>query len=192
MDNFIKFLDSNFFNTIATLFVGGFAIGLYLKKKVSTKREAAALIIQEIRYAEQQVRTFKSLGLYAFADKLLPTNNWNTNIHLFINDLKESEIDLISRFYSNAAYLDTVVNKISDFTNDIKIRIPTSDPSSPPQTPADESNSAQAQNQPTPEIVELNAKLILRTVSGQVEFVHNTPAVDKLRQITKKMYWLIF
>lgn len=47
----------------------------------------------------------------------MPTNSWNNNIHLFVKELKETEIDLISKFYSNATYLDNLINKISDLRN---------------------------------------------------------------------------
>jgi len=96
--------------TLAVGFVGFSAIYLYIKQKVDRKRDAAMLILQEIRYAEQQIRdSGKGSRGYFLASKLLPTNSWNDNIHLFIKDLKETEIDMISRFYASTAYIDSLI-----------------------------------------------------------------------------------
>jgi len=57
---FIKILVSipSFFNSnigVVTLLVGLFAIYLYLKQKKDYKKNAAKLILQEVRYAEQKI-----------------------------------------------------------------------------------------------------------------------------------------
>lgn len=91
----IDFLNSNLLVSIVTFVVGGFAIGIYIKQKIDQEKDAAKLILQEIRYAEQQIRIFRVLGSYPLADKLLPTNSWHKNINLFVGKLKETEIDLI-------------------------------------------------------------------------------------------------
>jgi hypothetical protein len=175
MDNF---LNSNLLISIITFLVGGFAICLYIKQKVDHEKDAAKLILQEIRYAEQQIRNFRVIGSYSLADKLLPTNSWHKNIHLFVGKLKETEIDMISRFYSNSAYLDIVISKISDKKNDILTQINPS-PSSPtiPLLPIN--------------TFELNSNKILIEVSQKIEFIYNTPAVGKLRELAEKRRFFI-
>jgi hypothetical protein len=100
---------------VVTFAVGFFAIYLYLKQRKDRKRDAASLILQEIRYAEQQIRNAKITNppIYSLASKLLPTNSWNDNIHLFIKDLKETEIDMVSAFYSKATYIDSLIEERS-------------------------------------------------------------------------------
>lgn len=119
MDIIIAIFNSNFFIAIVTLSVGGFAIGLYKKQKNDYKRDVALLILQEIRYAEQQVRSSQDFSPnaenYPLSSKLLPTNSWYKNIHLFMGDFKQPQIDAISRFYAQVEYIDLIIEKISDY-----------------------------------------------------------------------------
>ena len=117
----MEFANSDILASVTTLIVGSIAIVLYFKQKIDHEKDSAKLILQEIRYAEQRIRNFRDVGAYPLSDKLLPTNSWHKNIHLFVGKLKETEIDLISKFYSNSAYLDIVISKISDKKNDILI-----------------------------------------------------------------------
>lgn len=115
----ISIFNSNFFIAIITLLVGGFAIVLYKKQKIDYKRDVALLVLQEIRYAEQQVRSSHDFSTNAenfpLSVKLLPTNNWYKNIHLFMGDFEQTQIDAISRFYSQIEYIDLVIERISDY-----------------------------------------------------------------------------
>lgn len=184
---------------LITLFVGGVAIYLYLKQKRDYKRDAAKLILQEIRYAEQQIRIAKDHGyIYYLASKILPTNSWNQNIHLFIKDLKETDMDLISRFYGAANYLDKLIGIISDrkstrVERTIERRVPTP---APILIPEQSTHLPVSQNLPGIEQViikeSLLAEKILKDVSSKVEFIYNTPAVDKLRQISEKKWYQLF
>lgn len=115
-------LVSNFLTAFITLIVGGLAIYLYRKQKNDYKRDVALLILQEIRYAEQQVRSSQSYSMgenYPLSCKLLPTNSWYKNIHLFMNDFEQPQIDAISRFYAEVEYVDLVIEKISDYKTSI-------------------------------------------------------------------------
>src|SRR3989338_6744253 len=106
----LDFLNTDIFVSLSTLLVGGIAIYLYLKGKKDHKRDAARLILQEIRYAEEQMRNSgRGSRGYSLTARLLPTNSWNDNIHLFTKDLKETEIDMIGEFYSKAIYIDFLI-----------------------------------------------------------------------------------
>lgn len=186
----IKFFDSNFFVAIITLLVGGLAIFLYWKQRNDNKRDKARLILQEIRYAEDQIRKSKTIGdgNFQLAIKLLPTNSWHQNIHLFVNDLKESQLDLISSFYSQAAYLDEVIHTISDEKNRqwgisegalllggmMNFNRKKSILSSGFGFDIEQSK-----------LITLDATAILTEVAGKIEFIYNSSAVDKLRDITE-------
>ena len=114
------------------------------------------------------------------ADKLLPTSSWHSNINLFIKDLKESEIDLVSEFYCHAAYLDVVIEKISNKKNDIIIPV--------------QSGIGSDGIPVKPNLIqfELNSNQILKDVAEKINFIYNTPAVDRLCIISERKYWLIF
>lgn len=197
----LEFLNSGFFIALVTFGVGLFAIYLYKKQQKDNKRNAARLIIQEIRYAEQQIRNAKMLTAsvetnYYMALKLLPTNSWHKNIHLFVEDLKEeNQIDLISQFYSQAAYLDSVIKIISDEKNktwNITKSIILSDSKGEMQVINGQLfpsgyNTIDLLNEQSPINIQtkLQANKILSDVTNKIEFVYNSPAVDKLRSITE-------
>jgi hypothetical protein len=144
---------------ITTVIVGFFAIYLYLKQKRDHKKDAALLILQEIRFAEQKIRQQRAYKFYKFSEKLLPTNNWNKNIHLFISDLSESELDLISRFYAHAEYLDIVIKQISDIAVTSGVEAPQ------------------------------RAKDISDEMRDQIELILNSPAVEKLSVISERKWY---
>jgi len=113
---FDLFVNSNFFLALVTLVVGGIAIYLYLVQKRNEKRDAAKIIIQEIRRAEDIISDYKKTGGYQFAKKIIATNSWAKNIHLFVGDLDNDELDKISDLYSTGEYLDRLVGEISQIT----------------------------------------------------------------------------
>lgn len=192
----VTFLDSGFFIALVTFGVGLFGIYLYKKQQNDNKRDSAKLILQEIRYAEQQVRNVRTNSPgepnYYMAFKLLPTNNWHKNIHLFVNDLQESQLDLISNFYSMAGYLDKIISTIS--TEKMKTYVLSESvvlPTNPPTMNVNISTvlpngfhvHSQAGQQPTQVILQANP--ILADVTTKIEFIYNSPAVDRLRQIAE-------
>lgn len=199
----LDFLNSNL--SVVTLAVGLFAIYLYLKGKKDYKRDAARLILQEIRYAEQQIRNSgRGLRGYSLAAKLLPTNNWNNNIHIFTKDLKETEIDMVGEFYSKATYIDFLITERShqrlnqEFeTRHITRTANQFDSSMAPQ-PLPSGNLS---FQPTQEITQMipipnpnenTAIQLLHEISLQVEFIYNTPVMEKLRKIAEKKWYQPF
>ncbi|MBL4693943.1 hypothetical protein JKY72_01070 [Candidatus Gracilibacteria bacterium] len=196
MDSIKLFLNSNFFTSLVTLLVGSFAIGLYIKQKISFKRDSASLILQEIRYAEQQIRTAKeptAAYSYALSTKLLPTNSWHENINLFIRELKETDIDLISRFYAKASYIDKTINMITDTKGPLPVLIGT------PKVKAKAIPQENGEKNPTQEplkqeeIIAMKyfVQFALEETTKEIEFIYNTPVVEKLRKIAteKKLFF---
>lgn len=108
----ISFFNSNFFVALATLFVGGFAIYLYKRQKADSRRDAANVILAEIRQAERMIDEFKNNGIgNDVVYKLLPSNNWIKHNYLFINDLDSDEIDQINSFYNQCFVLDRTIDQ---------------------------------------------------------------------------------
>ena len=191
---------------VVTFLVGFFAIYLYIKQKVDRKRDAARLILQEIRYAEQQIRdSGRGSRGYSLASKLLPTNNWNDNIHLFTKDLKDSEIDMISRFYSQTTYIDSLIAERSKQIIHPSIMAQMQLPPTPassgsvtaqgpagnaPQQTSPQLGQMQITRIPTPGEEITNG--LLREVSSTIEFLYNTPAAEKLRKISERKWYLPF
>lgn len=193
----LKFLNDNL--GAVTFVVGFLAIYLYLKQRRDRKRDAARLILQEIRYAEQQIRNFRIAQSYSLASKLLPTNSWNDNIHLFIKDLKETEIDMISAFYSKATYIDSLIVERSKqkINPPLAQSIPLNPPSSASVTAQPLLPAGAGPQQVTPQQVivpvetigEVITARLLAEVSLSVEFLYNTPAAEKLRKISERRWY---
>lgn len=196
-----NFFNSEFFIALITLFVGGFAIYLYKKQKKDYKRNAARLILQEIRYAEQKIRRYREVKNYKLYDKLLPTNSWNDNIHLFIKELKETQIDLISDFYAKTSYIDTLIATISRQKNNPPIisLSPQSSFQQPtvPRTPGVQpTGNSRGPIQPHPREISLLplpvSQKILGDVSMNIEFIYNTSVVERLRKVSEKKWYHFF
>ncbi|HUC88663.1 MAG TPA: hypothetical protein VMR49_01380 [Candidatus Paceibacterota bacterium] len=115
-------IDSNFFVALSTLIVGFGAIYIYITQRFDSKEDAAKIIIQEIRRAEDIISDYKNTGSYQFAKKIIATNSWNKNIHYFVDDLSPDELDKISDLYSNGEFLDSQIQLIAKITleDDIK------------------------------------------------------------------------
>ena len=175
----VNFVDQH--DWMVTIFVGLFAVLIYYKSKMDKERDAAKLILQEVRYADQKVRNYRTYSSYNFTEKILPTNSWNKNINLFIRVLTESEIDLISRFFSSASYLDEVINAISDAKNGKLISEELPDTVDGIQVAVGTGDLGKNEA----------AKQLIEVISKDIESVYNTPAADKLRKISEKK-WLFF
>jgi len=194
----LTFLNDNI--GLITLVVGLSAIYLYLKQKADAKRDIAKLILQEIRYAEQQIRNSgRGTRGYSLSSRLLPTNSWDDNIHLFITDMKETEIDMISEFYSQAAYIDYLIEERSKQKLNQKFSVRPITIGQPVITPAPAEDIPQ---QPTPQQIaqiiqepNFNEQItinLLTDFSSKIEFLYNTPAAEKLRQLSEKKWYQPF
>ncbi len=179
LDAAIVFIDSH--EWLVTLFVGLFAVFLYFKARRDARIDAAKLILQEIRYADQKVRNYRTYNSYNFTEKILPTNSWHKNISQFIRSLTESEIDLISKFFSGATYLDEVIKAISDSRN--KPFIQTDTPIVIEGIAVAVGTGGLTENDP--------AKKLIEAISKDIESIYNTPAADKLRKIADKKWYSV-
>lgn len=99
-------LESNFFVALITFFVGSFVIYLYIKQKIDYKRDAASIILMEIRNAEKTIDSIKAGQVITSNIVLLPTNNWTRNNYLFIDNLDRDDLDLVNNFYNQCALID--------------------------------------------------------------------------------------
>ncbi len=161
--------------SLAVLCAGAFVFIVYLAQKSNDRSNAAKLILQEIRYAEQKVQNFKGHGSYNLNEKVLPTNNWNNNISLFVKELGETEIDQISDFYSSAARLDEVLKAVADFRNKQAIESPDG-----PGTGTIFTTTADLPK---------TAGDLIKKISEGITTLYNTPATSKLRQFADRKWY---
>lgn len=118
---FPKFFDSDFSVALVTFLVGVLVIYLYIKQQEDNKKDAAKIILQEIRRAENIIYDFKEHKQFKFTKKIIATNSWSKNIHHFVDELSIDELDKISNLYSTGEYLDSVIKMVSDTKFDKKM-----------------------------------------------------------------------
>lgn len=107
---------------LSTLFAGLIAVILFYWERYKKKTDAARIVLQEIRRAEDIINSYKENEKYHFTKKIIATNSWAKNIHFFVSNLDQDELDKISTLYSTGEYLDLIINKISNkkFNDSIK------------------------------------------------------------------------
>ncbi len=197
MEKIIVFFNSSFFIALTTFTVGALAFVLYKKQKRDVKRDAAKIILQEIRRAEDIISDYKQNGGYQFAKKIIATNSWNKSLHLFVGDLDSDELDRISNLYSTGEYLDILIKHISDFTFKKEIgeeggvaqKIPILLPDSP-QNIQQSQTINQNINQMIPQQIKFIKtdppwKMRLDLITSKLEPIYHSTIAFKLKKIAK-------
>lgn len=128
MDNFLKFLDSNFFQSIVALIVGVFVFVQYRINRRDHLRDAASIIIIEIQTASRTIKSIRKRLVDRVLDSdvsVMPSDSWKENRQLFAKYLDRDEWDTIEDFYDRSRLLDDVVKYNRQmFRNDVEqIRI---------------------------------------------------------------------
>lgn len=198
--NWNSFLNSNLSSTLATILAAFVAFLVYRKQKKDTKRDAAKIILQEIKRAEDIISDYKQNGGYQFAKKIIATNSWSKNLHLFVGDLDNDELDKISNLYSTGEYLDTLIKEISDYTFKKEIGKMDRAPKMPliiPTPPQDIPQQSQTVNpnviQNTPQNIKfINIKMEeppwkarLDLITFKLEPIYHSTIALKLKKIAK-------
>lgn len=123
----LVFFNSNFFVGLATILTVFGAIWIYKRQKNTEKQQIAALLVNDIRNAEEAIQSLKTRpqGNELPEIIILPQNSWNRYSHLFTKDLDPDQIDSINRFYFDAEranYIVTHGNTLDLFLSNIKYR----------------------------------------------------------------------
>ncbi len=189
-------VDSNFFMALSTLLVGFGAIYLYISQRIDSKRDAARIIVQEIRRAEDIIRGYKDAGNFQFTKRIIANNSWGKNIHFFVGDLDPDELDKISNLYSTGEFLDTVISRIFDWKFDYESRkfyeeVPMQRvvaPVPPPEVSLDTPPTASVQmaggiemTMPKPQSAFWSG--ILLSIVAIYEPIYHTPIIEELKRI---------
>lgn len=195
--NWNSFLNSNLPSTLATILAAFVAFLVYRKQKSDAKRDAAKIILQEIRRAEDIISDYKQSGGYQFAKKIIATNSWSKNIHLFVGDLDNDELDRISNLYSTGEYLDTLIKEISDYTFKKEIESSTFQMNAPtiPQNIQQQSQTVnpegvqQAVPQRLIQLIPINPappwKPRLDIITFKLEPIYHSTIAEKLKKIAQ-------
>ena len=89
-----------YFNSITTLVVGSVALVVYWLTKRAEKRNAATIVVMDIRHAEQVVRAVLEKGaIDRTVGTILSENNWGKYKHLFASDFSYDDFAAFNRFF---------------------------------------------------------------------------------------------
>ncbi len=111
-------------NSVVTLIVGGTALFSYWFSKKHEERNAAIVIIMDIRHAESVVISILEKG---FVDKntkdVLKENNWSKYKHLFASKLSQDDFIAFNRFFDSCVEMSDARKKIREtFYNNLNIK----------------------------------------------------------------------
>jgi len=108
-------MDIAFLGPTVTLVVGSFAVILYILNKRSEKRNAAAIIVMDVRHAESLITQLKQAGyLNGKIRKLSPYDNWNKYKHLFVSEISSDDFYSITEFFAYCSDIDESQNRVSN------------------------------------------------------------------------------
>lgn len=112
-----NFFHSTLFQTIVIFLTGLIAFFIYRMTKHNEKRDAARIILNEIRMAEKAIQEIKSKKSISEISIILPSYTWHDKKHLFLAKLDEDELNLISDFYNKCSYAEQYRKMIYDVKN---------------------------------------------------------------------------
>lgn len=175
--------------TVAVVFVG------FWWRRKNERRDAARIVLQEIRRAEDIISDYKQSGGYQFAKKIIATNSWGKNLHLFVGDLDSDELDRISNLYSTGEYLDALIKEISDYTFEKEIGKEDIVVTKPPATMLSQENQQQSvtvnpaihPNTPQIKLIKIDPpwKPRLDLITLKLESIYHSTICYKLKKIAK-------
>jgi hypothetical protein len=100
----MDFLNSSFFTSIITLFVGFVAWLVFLAQQKRIDQDAATLVYLQIRDAERRINDLKQqpqqeLVVSSFTKQIIGGNNWDAFKGRLVKYFDADEIELIDNFY---------------------------------------------------------------------------------------------
>lgn len=193
-------LNTSAFTGLATILTAIVAIFLLYWEQIKKKRDAAKIIVQEIRRAEDIINEYKEQRQYKFTKKIIATNSWAKNIHYFVSKLAQDEIDKISSLYSTGEYLDLIIEKVSNHRfdenisnyKDQKKQLTTEFQNQVSQTTSGGAQSgAQPLQQQAHQLIPIEIpipppwKALLDEISFNYEPIYHSSICEKLKKIAK-------
>lgn len=96
-------MSPDYFNSIVTAVVGLIALLVYWLTKRHEKESAAAIIIMDIRHAEQIIVSLIDRGVIdrASLKPILHENNWAKYKHLFASSFSYDDLSTFNRFFDS-------------------------------------------------------------------------------------------
>lgn len=114
----MDFWYSTLFQTIVILFTASFVLIVYFLSKKNEKRDAAVILLDEIRLAEKAIDEIRRNKTITELNAIMPVNSWFKYKHLFANELNQDEFSLVSQFYNRCEYAEKYRCVLYDIFNE--------------------------------------------------------------------------
>jgi hypothetical protein len=103
------------FNSLVTFIVGLVAFVVYWLKKREEKRNAATIIVMDIRHAEQVVLSILEKGkVDNYLKNILSENNWAKYKHLFASCLSSDDFAAFNRFFDSCVEISDATRRMKE------------------------------------------------------------------------------
>lgn len=117
---------ASFSGAIATFLSVLAVIGVYYWQLKKEKRDAARILLMEIRNAEKSITDIKNIKGVAETTFVMPVNSWFKFQHHFVADLDSDELVLVNDFYNLCALIQKevdILKSLLPISNEAKIKL---------------------------------------------------------------------
>lgn len=106
------------FKNLATPIVGTVALVVYWLNKRSDKRNAATIVLMDIRHAEQVVQSILEKGAVdTLVKNIISENNCSKYKHLFASDFSQDDFLAFNRFFESCVDISEARTRMLDIFN---------------------------------------------------------------------------
>lgn len=108
-------MNPEYLNATVTFVVGFVALAVYWLTKRAEKRNAATIVVMDIRHAEQVVLSILEKGMIDKSLKnILSENNWAKYKHLFASDFSYDDFAAFNRFFEACVEIADARRRMSE------------------------------------------------------------------------------
>ncbi len=121
LSNLVSFVEV--FGTVLSVLI---AVVLYILKIRKDHRDAAMILLMEIRNAEKEIEEIKKASVIVETTSVMPINSWRKFQHYFVSKLDNDDLILLNNFYNTCSLIDEEVNRLKNLwpiANEEKIKI---------------------------------------------------------------------
>jgi len=111
------FITSNAFIGFSIILIALYIVNFYKGRYKEDQKRAAKILLGEIRFAEKGIEEIAhrlTNYLYGEYPSVLPSNSWEDLRGMFVDELDQDEVDMMSDFYSNCMAIEDFVLRERD------------------------------------------------------------------------------
>jgi hypothetical protein len=116
--NILKAFDSNtiadWLNPVVTLLAGVIALGVYYSQNAREKKNAAIILVMDIRYTEGIFNKIKleEIKIDRRLTTIMVENNWAKYKHLFVQEFSQDDFEVFNAFFMRCSDISRARDKV--------------------------------------------------------------------------------